>query len=63
MPPRLLAAAVERFGSGEPREPSLEEIVVLDAEVRAFCMIVIGCKSVTRVDSLRYSDGGGGASR
>ncbi|HEX7544465.1 MAG TPA: 1-deoxy-D-xylulose-5-phosphate reductoisomerase [Candidatus Limnocylindrales bacterium] len=34
--PRLLAAAVERFGSGEPREPSLEEIVVLDAEVRAF---------------------------
>jgi hypothetical protein len=27
---------VERFGSGEPREPSLEEIVVLDAEVRAF---------------------------
>jgi 1-deoxy-D-xylulose-5-phosphate reductoisomerase len=34
--PRLLAAAVERFGTGEPREPSLEEIVALDAEVRAF---------------------------
>jgi len=34
--PRLLAAAVERFGSGEPHEPSLDEIVVLDAEVRAF---------------------------
>jgi 1-deoxy-D-xylulose-5-phosphate reductoisomerase len=34
--PRLLAAAAERFGSSAPREPSLEEIVVLDAEVRAF---------------------------
>ena len=32
--PRLLAAAVERFGSSAPREPSLEEIVVLDAEVK-----------------------------
>jgi 1-deoxy-D-xylulose-5-phosphate reductoisomerase len=37
--PRLLAAAVERFGSGAPREPSLDEIVVLDAEVRAFAEV------------------------
>ena len=31
-------------------------------EVRAFWMTVIGCRSVTRVVSLRYSAGGGGAS-
>ena len=37
--PRLLAAAVERFGSGEPREPSLDEIVALGAEVRAFAKV------------------------
>jgi 1-deoxy-D-xylulose-5-phosphate reductoisomerase len=39
--PRLLAAAVERFGSAELREPSLEEIVALDAEVRAFAEVAV----------------------
>lgn len=34
--PRLLEAAVERFSVGEPRDPSLEELVALDAEVRSF---------------------------
>jgi len=34
--PRLLAAAVERFGTAGPGEPSLDEVVALDAEVRAF---------------------------
>ena len=34
--PRLLEAAVERFGAGEPRDPSLEELVALDTEVRSF---------------------------
>jgi 1-deoxy-D-xylulose-5-phosphate reductoisomerase len=37
--PRLLGAAVERFGaspSGEAAEPSLDQLVSLDAEVRAF---------------------------
>jgi 1-deoxy-D-xylulose-5-phosphate reductoisomerase len=37
--PRLLGAAVERFGApatGEPAEPSLEQLVGLDAEVRQF---------------------------
>jgi 1-deoxy-D-xylulose-5-phosphate reductoisomerase len=34
--PRLLEAAVERFGAGEPRNPSLEELVALDTEVRSF---------------------------
>jgi 1-deoxy-D-xylulose-5-phosphate reductoisomerase len=34
--PRLLEAAVERFGGGEPRGPGLEELVGLDAEVRPF---------------------------
>jgi len=36
--PRVLAAAVERFGStptGAAREPDLDELVALDAEVRA----------------------------
>ena len=33
--PRLLEAAVERFGAGEPRHPSLEELVALDTEVRS----------------------------
>jgi 1-deoxy-D-xylulose-5-phosphate reductoisomerase len=37
--PRLLAAAVERFGTGEPSRPSLDEIVALDAEVRAFAEV------------------------
>ena len=37
--PRVLGAAVERFGSGEPREPGLEELVALDAEVRAFAEV------------------------
>jgi 1-deoxy-D-xylulose-5-phosphate reductoisomerase len=34
--PRLLAAAVDRFGQGEPREPGLDELIALDTEVRAF---------------------------
>ena len=34
--PRLLGAAVERFGSGEPAEPDLDELVAIDAEVRSF---------------------------
>jgi 1-deoxy-D-xylulose-5-phosphate reductoisomerase len=37
--PRLLGAAVERFGvspSGESAEPSLDQLVSLDAEVRSF---------------------------
>ena len=34
--PRLLEAAVERFSVGEPRDPSLEELVALDTEVRSF---------------------------
>jgi 1-deoxy-D-xylulose-5-phosphate reductoisomerase len=34
--PRVLEAAVREFGSGEPREPGLEELIQLDAEVRAF---------------------------
>lgn len=34
--PRLLGAAVERFGSGAPAEPSLSELVELDSEVRSF---------------------------
>jgi len=37
--PRVLSAAVERFGSGEPREPGLEELVALDAQVRAFAEV------------------------
>ena len=32
----LLEAAVERFGAGQPRDPSLEALVALDTEVRAF---------------------------
>ena len=31
-----LAAAVERFGSGDPAEPDLEGLVAIDAEVRSF---------------------------
>jgi 1-deoxy-D-xylulose-5-phosphate reductoisomerase len=34
--PRLLEAAVREFGAGEPRQPGLEELIRLDAEVRAF---------------------------
>ena len=33
--PRMLQAAVERFGSAGPTEPDLDEVVALDAEVRA----------------------------
>ena len=33
--PRLLTAAVERFGSGAPEEPGVDDLVALDAEVRA----------------------------
>jgi 1-deoxy-D-xylulose-5-phosphate reductoisomerase len=36
---RVLAAAVEKFGSGEPREPGLDELVALDAQVRAFAEV------------------------
>jgi 1-deoxy-D-xylulose-5-phosphate reductoisomerase len=34
--PRVLEAAVLEFGAGEPREPDLDELIQLDAEVRAF---------------------------
>jgi 1-deoxy-D-xylulose-5-phosphate reductoisomerase len=34
--PRLLGAAVERFGAGEPAEPTLEQLVALDADVHRF---------------------------
>ena len=37
--PRLLAAAVERFGPGEPAEPSLDQLVAIDAEVRRYAEI------------------------
>ena len=33
---RLLGAAVERFGTSGPTEPSLEGLIALDAEVRVF---------------------------
>jgi 1-deoxy-D-xylulose-5-phosphate reductoisomerase len=34
--PRLLGAAVERFGSGDPVEPNLDQLVAVHAEVRQF---------------------------
>jgi len=34
--PRLLGAAVERFASGEPTQPPLEQLFELDAEVQRF---------------------------
>jgi 1-deoxy-D-xylulose-5-phosphate reductoisomerase len=34
--PRLLAAAVERFGHGEPAEPTLDQLVAIDADVHRF---------------------------
>jgi 1-deoxy-D-xylulose-5-phosphate reductoisomerase len=34
--PRLLGAAVDRFGAGEPAEPSLDQLIGLDLEVRQF---------------------------
>jgi 1-deoxy-D-xylulose-5-phosphate reductoisomerase len=34
--PRLLGAAVERFGPGEPAEPTLDQLVALDADVQRF---------------------------
>jgi 1-deoxy-D-xylulose-5-phosphate reductoisomerase len=34
--PRLLDAAVDRFGAGSPAEPSLEQLIDLDIEVRRF---------------------------
>jgi 1-deoxy-D-xylulose-5-phosphate reductoisomerase len=37
--PRVLAAAVEKFGSAEPREPDLDELVALDVQVRAFAEV------------------------
>ncbi len=36
---RLLGAAVERFGTAEPADPSLEQLVALDTEVRAFAEV------------------------
>jgi len=33
--PKLLEAAVERFGMGEGQEPGLDELIALDAEVRS----------------------------
>ena len=37
--PRVLEAAVQKFGSGGPAEPDLEELVELDAQVRAFAEV------------------------
>ena len=34
--PRLLGAAVERFGPGGPVEPNLDQLVAIDIEVRNF---------------------------
>ena len=34
--PRLLGAAVDRFGSGEPADPSLDDLIGIDAEVGRF---------------------------
>ena len=34
--PKLLGAAVDRFGAGEPAEPSLDQLIALDLEVRHF---------------------------
>jgi 1-deoxy-D-xylulose-5-phosphate reductoisomerase len=36
---RVLGAAVEKFGPGEPASPGLEELVYLDAEVRSFAEV------------------------
>ncbi len=36
---RVLEAAVDKFCSGEPREPALEELVDLDWQVRAFAEV------------------------
>ena len=33
--PRLLESAVERFGGGPDQAPELDELIALDAEVRA----------------------------
>ena len=35
--PRLVAAAIERFGAAGDREPDLEALLELDLEVRAWC--------------------------
>jgi 1-deoxy-D-xylulose-5-phosphate reductoisomerase len=37
--PRVLEAAVREFGSGEPREPGLEELFELDAQVRPYAEV------------------------
>jgi len=34
--PRLLEAAVERFGPGQPAEPTLDQLVAIDADVHRF---------------------------
>jgi 1-deoxy-D-xylulose-5-phosphate reductoisomerase len=44
--PRLLEAAVERFGTMGERSPDLESLVALDAEVR------VACASATRQGDL-----------
>jgi 1-deoxy-D-xylulose-5-phosphate reductoisomerase len=35
--PRLVGAAVERFGGAAATEPDLGDVLALDAEVRAWC--------------------------
>jgi 1-deoxy-D-xylulose-5-phosphate reductoisomerase len=37
--PRLLGAAVERFGPGEPAEPTLDQLVAIDADVHRFAEV------------------------
>ncbi len=40
--PRLVEAAVERFGSGSPAEPDVDALIALDAEVRAWAAAAPG---------------------
>ena len=40
--PRLVEAAVERFGSGSPVEPDVDELIALDADVRAWAAAAPG---------------------
>jgi 1-deoxy-D-xylulose-5-phosphate reductoisomerase len=42
--PRLLAAAVERFGAGADQAPDLATLIALDAEVRAFAATTSGAR-------------------
>ena len=43
--PRLLAAAVERFGGGADQAPDLATLIALDAEVRQFAATAAGGRS------------------